>query len=68
MSDTETDPATGIEQLQTVNLSLADGVATIELNRPQTLNAWNGQFGADMQVALVNDGPVTIWIDTKDRE
>lgn len=23
-----------------------------------------GQFGADMQVALVNDGPVTIWIDT----
>lgn len=24
-----------------------------------------GQFGADMQVALVNDGPVTIWIDSK---
>ncbi len=23
-----------------------------------------GRFGADMQVALVNDGPVTIWIDT----
>ena len=23
-----------------------------------------GQFGADMQVALVNDGPVTIWLDT----
>ena len=22
-----------------------------------------GEFGADMQVALVNDGPVTIWID-----
>jgi len=22
-----------------------------------------GQFGADMQVALVNDGPVTIWMD-----
>ena len=27
-----------------------------------------GQFGADMQVALVNDGPVTIWIDSKTRE
>lgn len=27
-----------------------------------------GTFGADMQVALVNDGPVTIWIDTKSRE
>lgn len=24
-----------------------------------------GTFGADMQVSLVNDGPVTIWIDTK---
>jgi D-tyrosyl-tRNA(Tyr) deacylase len=27
-----------------------------------------GEFGADMQVALVNDGPVTISIDTKNRE
>lgn len=24
----------------------------------------NGQFGADMAVTLVNDGPVTIWMDT----
>jgi len=23
-----------------------------------------GRFGADMKVALVNDGPVTIWIET----
>lgn len=27
-----------------------------------------GIFGADMQVSLVNNGPVTIWIDSKDRE
>jgi D-tyrosyl-tRNA(Tyr) deacylase len=27
-----------------------------------------GVFGADMQVSLVNDGPVTILIDTRDRE
>lgn len=27
-----------------------------------------GVFGADMKVALVNDGPVTIWIDSKNRE
>ncbi len=26
-----------------------------------------GKFGADMQVALVNDGPVTIVIDTKEK-
>ena len=27
-----------------------------------------GRFGADMKVALINDGPVTIWIDSKNRE
>ncbi len=27
-----------------------------------------GEFGADMKVALVNDGPVTIIIDTKDKK
>lgn len=27
-----------------------------------------GEFGADMQVALVNDGPVTIWMDSKLRD
>ena len=27
-----------------------------------------GEFGAEMQVELVNDGPVTIWIDSKQRE
>lgn len=27
-----------------------------------------GRFGADMQVSLTNDGPVTIWIDSKARE
>jgi D-tyrosyl-tRNA(Tyr) deacylase len=27
-----------------------------------------GSFGADMQIELTNDGPVTIWIDSKNRE
>jgi len=27
-----------------------------------------GEFGAMMEVALVNDGPTTIWIDSKARE
>lgn len=27
-----------------------------------------GEFGADMQISLVNDGPVTISIDSKNRE
>ncbi|CCQ72931.1 D-aminoacyl-tRNA deacylase [Magnetospira sp. QH-2] len=25
-----------------------------------------GRFGADMQVSLINDGPVTLWLDTAD--
>lgn len=29
---------------------------------------FTGEFGADMKVELVNDGPITIWIDSKLRE
>ncbi|QIF05086.1 D-aminoacyl-tRNA deacylase [Roseimicrobium sp. ORNL1] len=35
-----------------------------EMGRPVA----RGVFGADMKVSLVNDGPVTIWMDTKARE
>ncbi|HOY49443.1 MAG TPA: D-aminoacyl-tRNA deacylase [Flavobacteriales bacterium] len=35
-----------------------------ELSRPVK----TGVFGADMQIALMNDGPVTILIDSKNRE
>ena len=28
----------------------------------------SGVFGADMQVRLQNDGPVTIWMDSRNRE
>lgn len=35
-----------------------------ELGKP----VGTGEFGADMQVGLVNDGPVTIWIDSKNKE
>lgn len=39
-------------QLQTVNVYRDDGAATVELNRPQALNAWNAQLGADLLAAL----------------
>jgi 2-(1,2-epoxy-1,2-dihydrophenyl)acetyl-CoA isomerase len=39
-------------ELQTVNVRIAEGAATVELNRPETLNAWNAQFGADLLTAL----------------
>ena len=29
---------------------------------------YTGIFGADMKVQLLNDGPVTIWMDTKQKE
>jgi len=40
-------------QLETVNLQVsADGVARIELNRPEALNAWNKQLGLDLLTAV----------------
>ena len=38
-----------------------------DLLRAQGITVANGAFGADMAVSLVNDGPVTIWMDTDDR-
>jgi 2-(1,2-epoxy-1,2-dihydrophenyl)acetyl-CoA isomerase len=43
-------------QLESVNLHVSDGAATIELNRPHTLNAWNAQLGADLRAALRSAG------------
>ncbi len=40
---------------------LAFAAALTELGIPVA----TGRFGADMAVSLVNDGPVTIWLDTK---
>ena len=38
------------------------------LNRSLQKPAGEGEFGADMKVALINDGPVTIIIDSKLKE
>jgi D-aminoacyl-tRNA deacylase len=39
-----------------------------ELKKLSNLTVLTGEFGADMKVALLNDGPVTIIIDSKNRE
>ena len=39
-----------------------------KLRRLTGLKVDTGEFGADMQVELVNDGPVTICMDTKHKE
>ena len=39
-----------------------------ELGETEGIKVVSGEFGANMQVDLVNDGPVTIIIDTKNRQ
>lgn len=39
-----------------------------ELEKGLGREVGTGEFGAMMEVGLVNDGPVTIWIDSKNRE
>ena len=40
---------------------LFDGM--VRLARAELADVQTGRFGADMQVALVNDGPVTFWLE-----
>ena len=39
-----------------------------ELSRAMGKSVGEGEFGADMKVELLNDGPVTICMDTKNKE
>ncbi len=39
-----------------------------QLEKDLEKNIYTGTFGADMKVHLLNDGPVTIWIDSKNKE
>ena len=48
------------DEAKALYLALADALAALG---PKVET---GEFGADMSVALVNDGPVTIWLDTAD--
>lgn len=52
-------PETAIPMYEAFKIKLTE-----DLGKPVA----SGEFGADMKVALVNDGPVTIIIDTKDKK
>lgn len=39
-----------------------------QLKKISSLKVETGEFGADMKVSLINDGPVTILMDSKNRE
>ena len=40
----------------------------LQLEKDLGKSVQTGEFGADMKVELLNDGPVTIFCDTKDKE
>src|SRR3954452_22128748 len=42
----------GCRFMETVNVQRRGGAAIIELNRPETMNAWNRQFGLDLLAAV----------------
>jgi 2-(1,2-epoxy-1,2-dihydrophenyl)acetyl-CoA isomerase len=41
-----------MDDLETVNVRREGAAATLELNRPETLNAWNAQLGRDLLAAI----------------
>ena len=41
-----------MNDFETIEVAVADGAATITLNRPDKLNAWNLQFGLDLRDAV----------------
>ena len=40
----------------------------VQLEKDLSKKIFTGEFGADMKVSLLNDGPVTIFIDTKNKD
>ena len=41
-----------MSELETIKIHRRGGAATIELSRPETMNAWNKQFGLDLRAAV----------------
>jgi D-tyrosyl-tRNA(Tyr) deacylase len=39
-----------------------------QLEKDLDKKIYTGKFGADMKVSLINNGPITIYIDTKNKE
>ena len=47
-----------------IALSLSAAVASADTVKVGLIADFTGVFGANMQVLLVNDGPVTFWLET----
>lgn len=62
------DTASGLRPSFSSAASPADGEALFikfAEKAAETVHVATGRFGADMQVSLVNDGPVTFWLQVK---
>ncbi|PZO66447.1 MAG: D-tyrosyl-tRNA(Tyr) deacylase [Paracoccus denitrificans] len=66
-ADTRTGNRPGFSTAAPPDLGRALYERFAEALRLQGITVATGEFGADMAVTLTNDGPVTIWMDSADR-
>ena len=66
-ADTRTGNRPGFSSAEAPERGEALYLRFAEALRDLGLPVETGSFGADMKVSLVNDGPVTIWMDSADR-
>lgn len=66
-ADTRTGNRPGFSSAEAPARGEALYLAFAQALRDLGLPVQTGRFGADMAVSLVNDGPVTIWMDSADR-
>ena len=61
-ADTKTGTRAGFSTAASPDDGLRLFVLFVELSKKKNPETKTGQFGADMKVGLVNDGPVTFWL------
>lgn len=66
-ADTRSGNRPGFSTAAAPDLGKALYLRFAESLRQQGIAVETGRFGADMKVRLLNDGPVTIWLDSADR-
>ena len=52
--------------MRLIQSKVKSSMNTLHSNSKSNINCKKGVFGGDMKVSLVNDGPITIWLDNKD--
>jgi D-tyrosyl-tRNA(Tyr) deacylase len=63
-ADTQKGTRAGFSDAEAPQLARPLFAALVQLARARHVEVATGQFGAHMEVALVNDGPVTFWLES----